>query len=172
MVHSPDEFSREIFTEFYRRTASSLRAFLFRTCGDAAQADDLLQESFLKFLRARPPDMDEYQRKMYLFKIGSRLVIDGWRRSDVEKRHLAEPEDKDCGPDREALVPDMQETFSRLKPRERTLLWLAYVEGYSHEEMADMTGLNAKSIRVLLFRGRATLAGLLREKGYCREDQP
>ena len=49
-----------------------------------------------------------------------------------------------------------------LKPRARQLLWLAYVEGMSHAEIADATGLNVLSIRLLLFRARRHAAGLLR----------
>jgi hypothetical protein len=45
--------------------------------------------------------------------------------------------------------------------RERQLLWLAYVEGASHKEIADCTGLKAGSVRLLLFRARRRLAGLI-----------
>ncbi len=49
-----------------------------------------------------------------------------------------------------------------LKPRARQLLWLAYVEGMSHAEIAEATGLGVMSIRLLLFRARRHAAGLLR----------
>jgi len=55
----------------------------------------------------------------------------------------------------------MRQAFQRLKPRERQLLWLAYVEGSSHKEIADCTGLRAGSIRLLLFRARRKLAELI-----------
>ena len=41
-----------------------------------------------------------------------------------------------------------------MKPRERQILWLAYAEGYSHREIAEVTGLASASIRLLLFRAR------------------
>jgi RNA polymerase sigma-70 factor (ECF subfamily) len=49
-----------------------------------------------------------------------------------------------------------------LKPRERELLWLAYVEGMSHAEIATATGLGAMSIRILLYRARQKASQLLR----------
>jgi RNA polymerase sigma-70 factor (ECF subfamily) len=49
-----------------------------------------------------------------------------------------------------------------LKPRERELLWLAYVEGMSHAEIAAATGLGAMSIRILLYRTRQKASTLLR----------
>jgi hypothetical protein len=42
--------------------------------------------------------------------------------------------------------------LSRVKPRERELLWLNYVEGINHEEIATATGLRALNIKILLFR--------------------
>ena len=45
------------------------------------------------------------------------------------------------------------------------MLWLAYVEGCSHKEIAGVVGLKAASVRLLLFRARQKLAALLRERG-------
>jgi RNA polymerase sigma-70 factor (ECF subfamily) len=56
---------------------------------------------------------------------------------------------------------DVRSTLRQLKPRERELLWLAYVEGMNHEEIAAATGLRALSIKILLFRARRKAAGLL-----------
>jgi len=52
-----------------------------------------------------------------------------------------------------------------LKPRERQLLWLAYVEGMSHHEIAAALNLKSGSIRPLLFRARRRMAEVLRGKG-------
>ena len=51
-----------------------------------------------------------------------------------------------------------------MKPRERQMLWLAHAEGYSHREIAQVMGLNATSIRLLLFRARRKIAALLRTR--------
>jgi RNA polymerase sigma-70 factor, ECF subfamily len=55
----------------------------------------------------------------------------------------------------------VRQAFERMKPRERQLLWLAYVEGSNHDEIADCTGLRAGSVRLLLFRARHKLAKLI-----------
>jgi RNA polymerase sigma-70 factor (ECF subfamily) len=55
--------------------------------------------------------------------------------------------------------------MAQLKPRERDLLWLAYAQGSSHQEIADSLGLRTASIKLLLFRARRKLAGLLQSKG-------
>jgi RNA polymerase sigma-70 factor (ECF subfamily) len=51
-----------------------------------------------------------------------------------------------------------------MRPRERQLLWLAHAEGYTHREIAEVTGLASASIRLLLFRARRKIARLLREQ--------
>jgi RNA polymerase sigma factor (sigma-70 family) len=64
----------------------------------------------------------------------------------------------------------VRQAFERLNPRERQLLWLAYVEGSNHVEIADCTGLRAKSVRLLLFRARQKLAELIC-RGSRRADE-
>jgi RNA polymerase sigma-70 factor (ECF subfamily) len=51
--------------------------------------------------------------------------------------------------------------MSRLQPRERAMLWLAYAEGASHREIAAVLGLSTASLKPLLFRARRRLAALL-----------
>jgi RNA polymerase sigma-70 factor (ECF subfamily) len=55
----------------------------------------------------------------------------------------------------------VRRALQHLKPRERELLWLAYVEGMSHAEIADATGLVRLSVRILLYRARNKAALLL-----------
>lgn len=53
---------------------------------------------------------------------------------------------------------DMEDTFKLLKHRSRILLWLAYAEGYSCNEIAEMTEIKKNSVKVQLFRARKELA--------------
>jgi RNA polymerase sigma-70 factor (ECF subfamily) len=59
-----------------------------------------------------------------------------------------------------------------MRPRDRQLLWLAHAEGYSHREIAQITGLAAASIRILLFRARRKIANLLRQQSSPTRRQP
>ena len=56
--------------------------------------------------------------------------------------------------------------FGRLKTQEQTLLWLAYVEGFDHREIAQVLELKEKSVRVLLSRARKKLAGMLGQQNF------
>jgi RNA polymerase sigma-70 factor (ECF subfamily) len=57
---------------------------------------------------------------------------------------------------------DMIRMFQQLRPQERQMLWLAYVEGANRQEIADTLELRDPSVRGLLHRARRKLASLLK----------
>ena len=56
-----------------------LRSYIRRASGDAALADDILQESYLRFLQADLPALENFQMKAYLYRTASSLLADHWR---------------------------------------------------------------------------------------------
>jgi RNA polymerase sigma-70 factor (ECF subfamily) len=66
---------------------------------------------------------------------------------------------------------DFSRVFQELKPRYREMLWMAYVEGSSHREIAEVVGLKVQSVRPLLFRAREKLAALLRKRGLAPREE-
>lgn len=162
---SPQKMDEAAFADFYRATAPALWAYVRRSSGDAALADDILQETFYRFLRTDVPAMEKASMKAYLYRIAISLLADHWRRSQRERRSIVEiffgrREFKSAEPDGDAM-----RLFEKLKPQEQSLLWLAYVEGFDHQEVASALRLREKSVRVLLFRARKKLASMLRKKG-------
>jgi RNA polymerase sigma-70 factor, ECF subfamily len=163
----------DAFRLFYERTARPVWAYLSRMSGDARLADDLLQETYYRFLRANVSLEDEAHRRNYLFRIATNLVRDIRRRPHLTERAVsgeggglehADPLSADATTGAVRRL-DLARSLARLKPRERDLLWLAYAQGSSHKEIAEALGLKAGSIKLLLFRARRRLAGLLREGG-------
>jgi RNA polymerase sigma-70 factor (ECF subfamily) len=63
---------------------------------------------------------------------------------------------------------DLTRAMGQLKPRERSLLWLAYAEGSSHREIAATLGVKLASVKLLLFRARRKLAAILTVPGGGR----
>ena len=160
----PLEMDEEAFRGFYERTARALRAYLGRVTGDAALADDLLQECYYRFLRARGTYEGEAHRRNALFHIATNLVHDSRRRARLAPAAPVEAMDATGGGGIAATTEraaDLRTAMAKLKPRERELLWLAYAEGSSHKEIADSLGLRPASIKLLLFRARRRLASLL-----------
>lgn len=156
----------EGFRQFYGRTARSLRAYLARVVGNSTIADDLHQESYFRFLRAELPEMDDRGHKNYLFRIATNLARDHFRRSKRTEKPLPEIPVGERTGEKINLRTDMSRALEKLKPRERELLWLAYVEGSTHIEIAETVGVKPASIKMLLFRARQRLATVLREKGF------
>ncbi len=161
------------FTAFHARTAAPLLAYLRRASGNHAVAEDVAQEAYMRFLGACRWSEGEVVCRRFLFTVASNLLRDHWRRREpggLEEvpeaalvaagidagrlaEHLIAKWDAEA-----ALAPG----WASLRPRERQLLWLAYVEGYNHREMAEITGLRQASMRMLLFRARRKLAATLR----------
>ena len=144
-VDVPLAMDEDAFRAFYDRTASPLLAYLCRISGDRQVADDLLQESFYRLLKAREVFESEAHRRHYLYRIATNLVRDsrrGFRRipRDAEPMTDVAAAAEDC----EGRA-DVRRAMARLKPRERALLWLAYAHGASHSEIAAILGLKTGS---------------------------
>lgn len=157
----------EAFERFHARTAPALWGYLRRLGGDPALADDLLQESYVKFLGHVDAASEEREQRAYLYRIATNLLRDRWRQSRREILGLSWLLGRWEEGGRETSAPlrmDLESAFSRLDPRERAILWLAYVEGYDHREIAGIVGVKEGSVRVLLFRARKKAARELDRK--------
>ena len=130
------------FHALYTLISRPLLAYLLGVTGRRDLAEDLLQETFCRFLIRNPVTMPDEEARRYLFRIATNLLRD--------------------------VQVDVRRVMLSLRPRERELLWLAYVEGMSHAEIAAITGLGALSIRLLLFRARANAATLLEPRKVSR----
>jgi RNA polymerase sigma-70 factor (ECF subfamily) len=156
----------ETFRAFYDRTARGLWAYLSRMTGDRQLADDLMQEAYYRFLRAARTYENEAHRRNSLFQIATNLVRDARRRPPMfqlpeSSDHRAMRVGGDLA-ERTAERADLSRALAQLKPRERQLLWLAYAQGETHRDIAETLGVKTASIKMLLFRARRRLAGLLR----------
>jgi RNA polymerase sigma-70 factor, ECF subfamily len=169
------EMDEEAFRSFYDRTARALWAYLSRLTGNPAQADDLLQETYYRFLRAKAAHDNEAHRRHSLFRIATNLAHDAHRRRRADPLRHAGDAASDAlglqagmpGPDvlvdRHADSAHVRRTLLKLAPRERAMLWLAYAHGSSHREIAAAVGVKTPSVKQLLFRARKKMAALLRE---------
>jgi len=155
------------FTAFHGRTARALWAYVYRATGRAADADDVVQDAFCRLLVADVEALDEEGRRRYLFRIASNLMTDRWRRAAREQSWLSQAE-APASHESPMSGDEVASTFHGLKPRERALLWLAYVEEEDHRHIADALGLARGSVKVLLSRARARLRDLLKSRGIMK----
>ena len=151
----------ETFHALYAATAKPLWAYIARVTGRPDVANDLLQETYCRFLTSRLANRELAEIKPYLFRIATNLLRDRWRSG--EDTPWSEAPEIGFARDLDTQI-DVRDLMQQLKPRERQLLWLAYVEGMSHSEIAKSTGLQSMSVRILLLRARRRAAELLGRK--------
>jgi len=169
VLDSPAEFvmDEDAFRAFYERTARGVWAYLARVTGDRQLADDLLQEAFYRFLRANATHESEAHRRNSLYRIATNLARDARRRSLTRLDSIQAESDVEGVPSNDQpgaaeRSADLKSAMSQLKPRERAMLWLAYGEGASHNEIAAVLGVRSASLKTMLFRAWRKLVALLR----------
>jgi RNA polymerase sigma-70 factor, ECF subfamily len=145
------------FQRLYDANATSIHTYLLAVSNRRDVADDLLQETFCRLLLhpKSVANLDPLELRRYLFRIATNLLRDRWRSGDTTP--FADPPEPTTHPSPDSSLAnslDIRAMLQHLKPRERELLWLAYVEGMDHAEISSATGLNRLSVRTLLFRAR------------------
>lgn len=158
------------FEALYRRTARPLWAYIYRLCGDRSASDDIFQKTFFQFLRAPLREGSEEQLRGFLFRIATNATMDFWRERKKSVGVVSPDESTEFGrQDDRGFSVDMGRVWSELSSKEKTLLWLAHVEGTGHRQIAASLNVKEKSVKVLLFRARKRLAELLSRKGLAPE---
>src|SRR5262249_20492908 len=130
------QMDEDAFLVFYDRTARPVGAYLSRMPGDPRLADDLLQESYYRLLRARVTHESDAHRRNYLFRIATNLVRDLRRRPRLDGTPLDEAPAGDHADPRSADLAaaaarrlDPGRAMTPPKPRDRALRWLAHPHG-------------------------------------------
>lgn len=135
----------------------------YRFTGDAAEAEDLAQEAFLRVLDTAPRYEPQASFRTYLFRIINRLCIDHVRKKrPTATDNLPSLADDSPSPpqqagqtERDALI---QAALNALPADYRMAVVLRYFEGLNEAEMADVMGRSVKAVERLLARAKATLA--------------
>lgn len=161
------------FGAFYAETAKPLSAYVVRLTGDVALAEDITQDCYYRFLRTAPRSLDSEGRRRYLFRVATNRVRDHFRRAGQQEEEIPAGTIGSEGEEvvqRQVLADDLSASLRQLPLRSRELLWLAHVEGLTHREIANTTGVTEGSVRPLLYRARKALAAILRQRGYGPAD--
>ncbi len=126
-----------------------------------AQADDLVQETFIRALQARAKGREIENPKAYLMRLLHNLHIDGIR---VGKRAGEAPEIEEAVPPAQEMQMTLQEVLAALDTLPETqkhLLWQIGVEGMSYADLAEELDLPEGTITSRLSRARSALRSRL-----------
>lgn len=126
--------------------------------GDAHEAEDAVQDAFLRCLEKAPTFENPAHEKAWLLRVTvngckSRLRSP-WRRRTAPLLDTYPA----AGPEEQSLL----ETIQALPAKDRTVIHLYYYEGYQTAEIAEMTGWREGTVRSRLTRARAKLGALLK----------
>jgi len=160
--------NEESFQLFYEQTVRGVWRYVFVMCHNEAIADDVIQDSYIRFLRYVDVRRSLPEQRAYLYRIAGTMLAVHMRMEsaggmgEIGSWPAAPPPDPN-------LSMDMAAALSDVGGRERKLLWLAHVDGFSHSEIAEILGVAEKSVRVMLYRARKKLKSLLEKRGLNQE---
>lgn len=169
------------FTEEVFPHEQQLRAFLHRNFPKLRDADDLVQESYLKLLEARQSGTIR-SVKSYLFSIARNVAFSFFRRKRVTHEVsvgdfgafsvLESDEDVVSSVSTRQELALVVDAMDRLPARCREILILWALEGVSCSEIAGRLGISEHTVRTQLGRGTKRCAEYLRAKGVLDEIKP
>ena len=151
----------DAFGRLYRLHVGRVYALCLRIEGDAARADELTQDVFVRAWERLPGFRGESAFGTWLHRLAVNVVLAdrraAWRRDrrvtlDEEPVTLASASAMDPG-----LTLDLEAAIAGLPPGARTVFVLHDMEGYQHAEIATMTGIAAGTSKAQLFRARRLL---------------
>jgi len=150
------------FEEVMHRNQAGAWALAWRCLGDAAEAQDIVQEAFLRIYRAASRYRPTARFHTYLYRVVTRLCLD-WR----AKKHpdytgaLSSVPDSSRGPEALASQSELSDAVRKclaaLPMNQRLAITLRHYEGMSYDEIAEILNLSAKAVDSLLQRARAAL---------------
>ncbi len=151
--------------QVYRAYEGTVYSLARRICRSAEDAEDVMQETFFEVCRSiggfrgeGPGSLTAWIKRVASSKALMRLRREKYRETDelVEDGDAAARRDPDM-----ALTLDLEEALNRLSERSRAVVWLHDVEGYTHEDIADMMGMTVSFSKSQLARAHARLKSWL-----------
>jgi RNA polymerase sigma-70 factor, ECF subfamily len=157
---SPDEF-----TDFYAASFRRLVGQLYVMTGDSAEAQDVVQEAFVRAWAHRGKLDPRSSPEAWVRATAWRIAVSRWHRARLGSlliRSQPPPRAADGpGPDRVALI----EALRRVPPEQRRALVLYHLCDLTVAQIADETGVPAGTVKARLARGRAAMAPYLADSG-------
>ncbi len=151
----------EEFKQRFLPLHTQLYRTAFRLMGNAMDAEDMVQEAYLKLWERRDDLGHVANMEAYCTSLIRHICIDAFRRKRPEEDSpppeefpLTDNEDAATALERQDEAEQLTSLINRLPEGQRTVMTLHDVEGCSYEEIEEATGFTAVNIRVMLSRAR------------------
>ena len=166
------------FEFLYQLHSRRVYALCLRMVGNPADAEDLMQEAFLQLYRKIGTFRGESAFSTWLHRMTVNVVLMRLRKKSLPTDSLEEtlePDAENSGPKRDVGAPDLrlsgavdrvnlERSIEKLPPGYRTVFVLHDVQGYEHNEIADIMGCSVGNSKSQLHKARTRLRELLQEE--------
>ncbi len=150
----------DMFDAVYQTYGAALYRFCLMQMKNPPDAEDVLQEVFLKRLYSAPKFNTPEHEKRWLFRVALNLCRDEWKRSRRKDLPLEAASLLALSSEEQELL----EEVAALPEKQRTVIHLHYYEGYSVKEIAKLLGVTVPTVKMRLKRGRDALKARLEEE--------
>ena len=178
LLRKARKYDQSALAEIYDLYSDALFAYAFKQVGKSQVAEDLVAETFSRFLRAleRGGGPKEHLRA-YLYRITHNLITDSYRREPPPPLELNEELLPEEGTDPISIVAEIQNAervrnaLRLITPEQSQVITLRFLEGWSGLEIAQALDKSLGSIKALQHRGLAALQRILLEKDPPQESK-
>ena len=172
------QYDQNALAEIYDLYSDALFAYAFKHVGKSQVAEDLVAETFSRFLKAleRGGGPKEYLRA-YLYRITHNLIIDSYRREPPPPLELEEELISEEGADPITIMADLEDAdrvrnaLRLITPEQSQVITLRFLEGWSGPEIAQAMDKSLGSIKALQHRGLAALQRILLDNDQPQESK-
>lgn len=158
---------RRMQEALYNRFSSRMYAVCLRYAGNAEEAEDILQEGFIKIFKKLDSFRSEGSFEGWIRRIFVNTAIEHFRRKrylqTVSEKEENTIEGKDISVLDGMAAKDIMALIKELSPGYRTVFNMYVVEGYTHKEIADMLGISEGTSKSQLSRAKVILQGLVKK---------
>ncbi len=142
-----------LFDRVYETYGPALYRFCLLQMKNPADAEDVLQDVFVKRLYQAPKFKSPEHERSWLYQVALNLCRDQWRRSRRSELPLEAAAGVSLPPEELSLLDQV----SNLPEKQRTVLHLHYYQGYNLQEIARLLGVTVPAVKMRLKRGREAL---------------
>ncbi|MGZ3856284.1 MAG: RNA polymerase sigma factor [Bacteriovorax sp.] len=169
----------QAFDEIYRRFKAPLYSY-FNALVNTSQAEEIMQETFIKVLDKRDSFRFESKLKTWIWTIAKNTLRDHWRSVDHKMRHSFDPLTSDSGeeviesPLDSQLALLLEKTtrqelgfcIDQLPPDQKEIVLLHVQAELSNQEIADLMNISLGAVKSILFRTKDKLAECMKRRGH------
>lgn len=159
---------RQAFARLVERYRDPLGRYAVRMLGNAADAEDVLQDTFVRayrsLTRCRPDDFGRWLFAILVNRCRTHAAQRGRRNGILRaNQHVVDAAFVSASDERDALREAIALALERLPAEQREAFLLKHVEELSYQEMHELTGTGIAALRMRVFRAREELRRLLAE---------